>query len=158
MVSPGDTAPDFTLEGAEDGEIRTFTLSAEIADRPAVLAFYIYDFSPVCTDQMCEMNDMEFLTFSDNVAAFGISTDGPYSHREFARANDLTYPLLTDDDRTVYEQYGMYTETDGERELSRGIVDSDRTVRYTWVPLDTWDGWDATPLSEATEVVRDLVA
>jgi peroxiredoxin len=160
MVTEGETAPDFTLEGYGDGDVRAFTLSEALADgRPAILAFYIYDYSPVCADQMCEMNDMEFVTFNNQASVFGISTDGPYSHREFATDNDLSYPLLTDDDRTVYEQYGMLvTDEDGKQKPRRGIVvvDGDRTVRYKWVAADNWDPWSVTPLEEANEVVNRL--
>ncbi|MFB6309407.1 MAG: redoxin domain-containing protein [Haloarculaceae archaeon] len=162
MVSEGETAPDFTLEGYADGSIQTITLSDVLADeRAAILAFYIYDYSPVCEDQLCEINDMEFVTLNDEAAVLGISTDGPYSHREFATDNDISYPLLTDDDRTVYEQYGM-TETadDGTTDPRRGIVvvDSDRTLQYRWVADDNWDEWKVEPLQRANSVVKDLPA
>jgi len=160
MVVTGETAPGFRLQGAKDGEIQTFTLSELLEDGPVVLAFYIYDYSPVCTDQMCEMNDMEFLTFNADATPVGISTDGPYSHREFAADNDLTYPLLTDDDKQVYEQYGMVaTAEDGSREARRGIVvvGTDRTVQYRWVAEDNWDAWEVAPLDEANSVVTELV-
>lgn len=160
MAKEGDVAPDFTLEGTVHGEIGSFTLSETVADRPAVLSFYIYDYSPVCTEQMCEINEMEFLTFTDEAAVFGILTDGPYSHREFAKDNDLSYLLLTDEDRTVYEQYGMTeTEENGKQKLKRGIivVDSDRTVRYRWVAKDNWDAWEIKPFNEANNFVREVV-
>jgi len=160
MVQKGDTAPEFTLEGVADGEIRTFALSELLADGPAVLTFYIYDYSPVCTDQMCEVNDMEFLTLNDDATPVGISTDGPYSHRQFAADNDLSYPLLTDDDKEVYEQYGMLVTEDGKRQPRRGIVvvDTDRTVQYRWMADDNWDAWEVAPLDEANTVVRELVS
>lgn len=159
MLSEGEIAPDFTLEGAHGSEIETFTLSETLTDRPVVLSFYIYDFSPICTEQLCELDDMEFFTFNEDVAVFGISTDGPFSHREFAKRNDLTYPLLTDKFGDVYEQYGISTATeDGERELTRGIVvvDSDCTVRYRWLADDKMDGWRVTPLDEAQRIVKQL--
>jgi peroxiredoxin len=159
MVSTGEKAPDFTLDGYGDGEVQTYTLSNALSDgRPAILSFYIYDYSPVCTDQMCEMNDMEFVTLNDEASVFGISTDGPYSHREFATDHDLSYPLLTDEDKTVYEQYGMVTTEDGKRTPRRGIivVDSDRTVRYRWVSEDNWDSWTVEPLEAALGVVSEL--
>jgi peroxiredoxin len=119
----------------------------------------VYDFSPVCEDQMCEVNDMEFLTFNDDVAVLGISTDGPYSHQRFIAENDLTYPLLTDDDKTVYEQYGMIDRTaEGKRSPKRGIVliDADRAVQYRWQAEDNWDSWETKPLSDANAILNDL--
>jgi peroxiredoxin len=159
MVETGATALDFTLTGAQGDEVREFTLSEFAAGRPAMLVFYVYDFSPVCEDQMCELNDMEMLTFNDEIAVLGISPDGPYSHQQFIRQNNLSYPLLTDEDKQVYDQFGMLEETDeGKRNQKRGIVllDADRTVRYRWVIDDNWEPWDMDPLHEAYEISQKL--
>lgn len=157
MVQIGDAAPDFTLDGVVDGEITTVTLSDHLDGRPAILAFYIYDFNPVCTEQVCEIDDMEFATFDDDIRVFGISTDGPFAHRRFAEDHDISYPLLTDDTRWVYEQYGMYREADdGTRELSRGIVviDPDWKVVYRWVADDNWDDRGMEAIAEAVDAAK----
>ena len=148
MVEIGDTAPDFTLEGTKGEVIRDFTLSEFADDRPAVLVFYIHDFSPVCTDQMCEVNDMEFLTFNDDAAVLGISTDGPYSHRKFIQDNHISYPLLSDVHKEVYTGYGMIEQADDKQLPKRGavLIDSDRTVQYWWKATDNWDAWEMQPL------------
>lgn len=152
---------DLTLEGTDGEEIRTYKLSEVLAGRPTVLAFYVYDFSPVCETQMCEMNDMEYVTLNEDVAVYGISTDGPYSHREFARKNGISYPLLSDPRKRVYEQFGLVEVTDdGRRQPRRGIVvlDGDGTEQYRWVADDNWDDWEVTPLDEANETVRRLMS
>lgn len=158
MVAIGETGPDFTLDGTRGDEITEFTLSEFAAGRPAVLVFYIHDFSPVCTQQMCEVNDMEFLTFNDDAGVFGISTDGPFSHREFINENNISYPLLSDVDKTVYEAYGMIDETDERRAPKRGVIllDAERTVQYRWVADDTWDPWNMEPMYEIDTKIREL--
>ena len=157
MIEVGETAPAFTLEGVSDGEMGEFGLD-DAGDRPVVLSFYVYDFSPVCTDQMCELNDMEFLTFNDEAAVFGVSTDGPYAHREFAASNDLSYPLLSDPFMEVYEDYGLLVEKDGREVPHRGIVvlDADRTIRYRWVAEERFADWQTGPMREANRTVREL--
>jgi peroxiredoxin len=161
MIERNDSAPDFTLEGAHGDEVAEFTLSEYADGRPVALVFYVYDFSPVCTTQMCEVNDMELLTFNDDVGVLGISTDGPYSHVEFIQDNDISYPLLSDGEKQVYEQYGLVEEADdGSRQAKRGLVlvDGDLTVQYAWQAEDNWDAWEMQPLSEIDERIRELTA
>lgn len=160
MVGKGDTAPDFTLTGTQGQDIREYTLSEYAAGRPAVLLFYVYDFSPVCTAQVCDVNDMEFLTLNEDIAVLGLSPDGPYSHERFIEANDLSYPLLVDEEKIVYGQYGLIEQTDeGRRQHKRGIVviDADRTIRFLWQAGDNWDPWEIAPMGEAYDVVRTLL-
>lgn len=159
MTVVGDTAPDFTLKGVQEDEIRDVTLSEFARGRPVAIVFYIYDYSPVCTDQMCEINDMEFLTLNDDIGVLGISTDGPYSHQQFIADNDISYPLLTDVDKRVYGQYGMVERTDeGRSRPKRGIVlvDADRTVRYRWQAESNWDDWRTEPLRDIHELTDEL--
>jgi peroxiredoxin len=108
---------------------------------------------------MCEVNEMEFLTFNDDIGVLGISTDGPFSHQQFIADNDITYPLLTDDEKQVYEQYGMIEQTDdGRRQAKRGIVliDADQTVRYRWEAEDNWDDWQTKPLSDIHALTKEI--
>lgn len=160
MVGTGETAPDFTLPGTQGDEIQEFTLSDFANSRPTMLVFYVHDFSPVCTEQMCEVNDMEMLTFNDEIAVLGISTDGPYSHQEFIKQNNISYPLLVDDDKLVYEEFGMIEQTENsKRQTKRGIVliDTDRTVRYRWVAEDNWVDWDNSLLHKAYDVAEEYI-
>lgn len=159
-VEIGTAAPDFTLPGTEGDGVQDYTLSEFAAGRPVALVFYIYDYSPVCTEQMCEINEMEFLTVNDDIGVLGISTDGPYSHQQFVADNDISYPLLTDDNKTVHEQYGMVEQTsDNQRQTKRGIVlvDSDRTVQYRWEAESNWDEWHNQPLQEIHELTEEIV-
>lgn len=159
MLQTDDTAPDFTLVGTRGDGIQEFTLSEVADERPTMLVFYIYDFSPACTTQICEINDMELLTLNDDVAVLGISSDGPYSHQQFIDQNNISYPLLTDDEKRVHEQYGMLEQNgDGTRQAKRGLVliDTDQTVRYQWTTDNRWGEWRTSPLQESYEVIRQL--
>jgi len=160
-MSNQERVEDFTLTGTHDGEIKEYTLSEMCEDGPAVLVFYVYDFSPVCTTQMCEVDDMEFLPLDEDLGVYGISTDGPYSHREFAETHDLSYPLLSDDDKTVYERFGpLEIGPDGSRQPRRGIavVDADRRIQYRWAAGDNWDDWETEQIDEAYRTASRLIA
>lgn len=159
MPEIGDKVDDFTATAVSEGEITELTLSDYADGRATALVFYIHDFSPVCETQMCEINDSEFLTFNDDVVVLGVSTDGPYSHRRFIEDNDLSYPLVYDEDKRIYEMFDMIVEgEEGRQKPKRGIVlvDGEFTIRYWWQAQDNWDSWGMKPVSDVSEVLDEL--
>jgi peroxiredoxin len=145
MLQSGDAAPDFELSGSSGGDPETYRLFDHLDDGPAVLAFYPQDFSPVCTEELCTLHEGDFFEFVPGVDLFGISTDGVYSHREFADKHGFGFPLLSDPEAEVVEAYGVRYEdgltfegTDMGRVTKRSlfVVDTDQVVRYAWSAED----------------------
>lgn len=155
MVEVGDIAPDFTLRGAHEGEIQEYTLSDHTADGPVLLGVYVYDFSPVCTAQMCQLSDMDWYRYKNALSIFGIATDGPYSHMEFAARENLGFPLLCDTNGAVLRQYGVLNdEKDGMKNVPQRalfLIDEEQRVSYRWVADDNWDETDfgTNPVQDA---------
>lgn len=155
MVDVGDIAPDFTLKGVYEGEIRTYTLSDYTAEGMVLLGVYLYDFAPQCTAQVCQVSDMGWYQYKKDLSVFGISTDGPYSHIEFARENDIDFPLLSDTGGRVLDAYGVLNEEweglSSVPQRSLFLIDRDRTVRYKWVADDNLavDDFGLNPVQEA---------
>lgn len=154
MVEPGDTAPDFTLRGTDGETISQYTLSEYASQGFVILSFYMNDFSPVCSKQMCELDDIDLFQFEEAVTMFGISPDYVYSHREYSQQKELNFPLLSDPQFEVARAYGVY---DGETDVtepsvrrSMFLIDGDRRVQYKWVARDNWDDWN----HDATEELK----
>lgn len=161
MVEVGETLSDFRLEGVdEDGEIGTYTLSELTADAVAVLNVYVYDYSPVCTNQVCDISELEWLTVNDDVNVVGISGDGPYAHQQFIAENRIGYPLLCDTAEEIIEELGViHEEKDGLRRVpqrSMFLVDGDRRVQWKWVAADNWDAWDSGPIESLNDAISGL--
>jgi peroxiredoxin len=154
MVEPGDTATDFTLRGTDGETISQYTLSEYTSEGFVILSFYMNDFSPVCSDQICDLDDIDLFQFEDDVSMFGISPDYVYSHREYSRQKELTFPLLSDSKFEVSKAYGVY-DPDLESGVRRALflIDSDRRVRYCWSARDNWEAWDHS----ATEALKDAL-
>jgi peroxiredoxin len=136
MITEGDQAPDFELPGSSaDGRDR-YALADYVTDGPAVLTFYPFDFSPICSTQLCEFQDVEWFAVEDDVDVLGISADSAYAHQAFIEEYGLTFPLLSDWNTTVCEQYGaVQNELDGHHEVPKRsifVVDDTRTVEYRW--------------------------
>jgi peroxiredoxin len=160
-VDVGDRAPDFTLQSVDGCRIESFTLSDSLRPREfVVLNFYVDDFSPVCTTQLCELSDLDVFGVLDGVRTWGIAPDGPYAHKEFIDEHGIDFPLLCDTAQRVAEAYDVLREEkDGfERvpERSMVLVDGDRRVRYRWVAGDNWDEWTDEPYREIKRTIEGI--
>jgi peroxiredoxin Q/BCP len=123
-VKTGELAPDFTLPGTEGD----FTLS-EQRGRNVVLLFYPGDFTPVCTRQFSSYGQCA-ADFADlDAVVVGISAQGLDSHRRFAAANEIPFPLLADTDRAVAKAYGVSAPVLGTRR-ALVIVDAEGRIAH----------------------------
>jgi peroxiredoxin len=148
----GDRAPRFTLPGTEGSEISQYSLADHTERGVAILLFYPFDFSPVCTSELCEFRDAEFFEFTTDVGVLGISTDSVYAHREFITKYDLPFPLLSDNGGTVSANYGLrYDEYEQHEAVSQRalvVVDDAREIAYTWTADDAGQEFDLGVLDD----------
>ncbi len=107
----GDKAPDFTLTSFTPSEEPVeITLSKVLKDKNAVLLFFPQVFTGVCTAEACSIRD-QFGEFSDgNTEVLGISVDGTFPQRAFAKENNIKFPMLSDFGRDVIKNYDVVRE------------------------------------------------
>ncbi len=105
-----------------------------------MILFYPLSFSGTCTGQMCEMRDNMkiFNAFDTTVAA--ISVDSFFVQREFKKANNLNFPILSDFNREVSAAFGiLYEDFYGLKGVSKRaafVIDRDLTIKYAEVLED----------------------
>jgi thioredoxin-dependent peroxiredoxin len=117
MPEVGQPAPPFTL-AADTGE----TISLEgLRGRPVVLYFYPKDDTPGCTTQACGLRDAWHDLTRTGAEVFGISADDVESHQRFREKYHLPFRLLSDTDRSVIEDYGVWVEKNRYGKKSMGI-------------------------------------
>jgi peroxiredoxin Q/BCP len=106
----GDKAPDFktTAIGGEYGEGRTVSL-ADFRGQPVVLYFYPKDDTPGCTVQACGIRDA-WEDLKRRGKLFGVSADPASSHRKFIDKFSLPFPLLSDSEKKIVADYGVWVE------------------------------------------------
>ena len=102
----GSIAQDFTLPNQDREPV---TLSTQRC-RPIVLAFFPAAFSSVCQKELCTFRDA--LGQLNNVKAqvYGISVDTFFALKAFAAQQHLTFPLLSDFNKQVIRDYGVFNE------------------------------------------------
>ncbi|NIH83286.1 peroxiredoxin [Amycolatopsis granulosa] len=105
-LDTGDAAPDFTLPGADGA---TVTLGS-LLGRRSILYFYPAAGTPGCTTEACDFRDNLASLHAAGVTVVGISPDPPHRLAEWARTEQLTYPLLSDVDGSVHRSYGAWGE------------------------------------------------
>lgn len=104
MLNIGDVAPDFALPD-QNGNL--VTLAALVAEGSAVIYFYPADFTPVCTREACAFRDRYDDLQGLAVPLVGISPQSVASHKRFADAHDLPFPLLADESKEVIRAFGV---------------------------------------------------
>ena len=103
-LSPGDAAPSFTLPDA-DGE----PVSLEsLRGRRSIVYFYPAAGTPGCTKQACDFRDSLEPLAAAGYAVVGISPDTPAKLARFREAEHVSFPLLSDADRSVMTAWGAY--------------------------------------------------
>lgn len=126
MLNTGDTAPEFS---GQDQFGNTYHLSSFHGWRVVLIAFYPYDWSPICSIQMLEFQrDLELFKAA-GVLILGISVDSIYSHKAWAEKHGIQFPLLSDYNRKISHSYGTLNEK-GSADRTVFIIGKDGKIKH----------------------------
>ncbi len=106
MLKEGSKAPAFKLKNDEG---KTVSLS-DYKGKKVVLYFYPKDNTPGCTTEACDFRDNIKSLESKGIVVIGISKDSIESHKKFKEKFELPFTLLSDEEHTVLEKYGVWKE------------------------------------------------
>jgi peroxiredoxin Q/BCP len=135
MLTEGQKASDFTLP-ATGG--KTISLKDYAGKKAVVLYFYPKDDTPGCTKEACFFRDIQAEFEAAGAAILGVSVDSVKSHERFAKKYHLPFPLLSDEDKTVVNTYGVwkqksrYGKTYFGTERTTFLIDRQGTIREIW--------------------------
>ena len=103
-IQIGDHCPIFSLPDSLGKDIH---VNDYLGQKILVLFFYPKDDTPGCTKEACAFRD----AYSDFVdlgcEVFGISSDAAATHQNFQQKHQLPYPLLSDSQKKVRQQFGV---------------------------------------------------
>ena len=126
-VKIGDRVPDFSLPD-QSGKMTNFR---EVAGgKVVVLYFYPKDFTPGCTTEACAFRDNYDIFLSAGAMVVGISDDSPETHMQFSLRYHLQFLLLSDEDNTVRNLFGVTPTLGFIPGRTTFIIDKQGTVRY----------------------------
>jgi peroxiredoxin Q/BCP len=119
-LSPGDTAPDFTLPDAEGNNVSL----SDFRGKSVVVYFYPAAGTPGCTKQACDFRDNLSELNDAGYQILGISPDKPEKLAKFVDAEKLTFPLLSDTEKTVLKGWGAFGEKKNYGKVYEGVIRS----------------------------------
>lgn len=105
-LKEGDKAPAFK---AKDQDGNTISLS-DFKGKNLILYFYPQDDTPTCTKEACNYRDNYQSLLSQGFSVVGVSFDTEKSHKKFIKKYSLPFPLISDPDRKIIEDYGVWGE------------------------------------------------
>jgi peroxiredoxin Q/BCP len=119
-LAPGDTAPEFTLPDADGNEVSL----SDYRGRKVIVYFYPAASTPGCTKQACDFRDSLADLNGAGLAVVGISPDKPAKLAKFRDAEQLTFPLLSDPDKTTLTAWGAFGEKKMYGKTVTGVIRS----------------------------------
>jgi len=135
-VDVGSQAPDFTLKNQDRQPV---TLS-EQRGAPVVLVFFPAAFSSVCQRELCTFRDAMAKLEQAKARVFGVSVDTFFALKAFHDQQKLTFPLLSDFNKQVILDYGVFNEDmvglKGIAKRAVFVLDGNGVVRHREVLED----------------------
>ncbi len=134
MLKVGQKVEDFCLPNQDEVEI----CMRDLLGKWIVLYFYPKDNTPGCTTEAIDFTThlKEFEELGSIV--IGVSADSPKKHRNFIEKKELGITLLSDEEHTVLEQFGVWQlKKNYGREYmgivrSTFIIDPEGVIRAVW--------------------------
>jgi peroxiredoxin Q/BCP len=119
-LAPGDAAPDFTLP-TDSGDSLSLK---DLRGRKVVLYAYPAAMTPGCTTQACDFRDSLGSLQAAGYEVIGISPDSPAKLAKFRERDAITFPLVSDQDKSVLTAYGAYGEKQMYGKTVTGVIRS----------------------------------
>lgn len=102
----GIKAPDFQLP---TGGGKILSLS-DFRGQKVVLYFYPKDMTSGCTKEACSFQENLSTLKKKGAVVIGVSPDSPASHDKFAETYGLSFPLVSDEKKTLVKAYGVWKQ------------------------------------------------
>ena len=119
-LQPGDAAPDFALADDQGGTVRL----SDLHGKRVVLYVYPAAMTPGCTTEACDFRDSLSALRAAGIEVIGLSPDQPAKLAKFRETDHLTFPLLSDPDKTVLTAYGAFGAKQLYGKTVQGVIRS----------------------------------
>jgi len=145
LLPIGSEAPNLQAVDQHGKEHRL----ADERGHAVVVYFYPKDGTPGCTAEACAFRDTWSKFKAANVQVFGVSKDDAKSHEEFAKEQNLPFPILADPNGEWLRAFGVPSRFGMASRVSF-LVDANGKIAKVYPNVD--------PGIHADEVLKDAAA
>ncbi|HCT76677.1 MAG TPA: thioredoxin-dependent thiol peroxidase [Micromonosporaceae bacterium] len=119
-LEPGTKAPTWQLPTA-DAKLLSL---ADLKGKKVILYAYPAAMTPGCTTEACDFRDSIASLTAHGYAVVGISPDSPEKLAKFVERDAITFPLVSDADKSVLNAYGAFGEKKNYGKTFMGVIRS----------------------------------
>ncbi|HYO32501.1 MAG TPA: thioredoxin-dependent thiol peroxidase [Nocardioidaceae bacterium] len=119
-LAAGDSAPEFTLLDDKGEQVSL----SDFRGKKVILYVYPAAMTAGCTTQACDFRDSLESLAQAGYSVLGLSPDDPQQLAEFRDSENLSFPLLSDPDKTALEAYGAWGEKTNYGKTVIGVIRS----------------------------------
>ena len=105
-LAEGQKAPDFELPRDGGGILKL----SDLRGRKVVLFFYPKDDTSGCTAEAIDFSRLKSRFEAAGAVVVGLSPDSPRKHDRFKAKHGITVDLVSDEDKSVLQAYGVWAE------------------------------------------------
>ncbi|MFE4713678.1 thioredoxin-dependent thiol peroxidase [Paenibacillus sp. NPDC056722] len=134
-IEVGQAAPDFTLPSSNGEQVRL----SQYLGHKVILYFYPKNMTTACTQEACDFRDAHEEIAAKGAVVLGISTDSLTSHTKFIAKYGLPFLLLSDEEHTVSELYGVWQLKKMYGKEYMGIVRSTFLIDENGIVVEAWN-------------------
>jgi peroxiredoxin Q/BCP len=140
-LSPNAKAPAFTVTGHHGNPVSL----ADFAGKTLVLYFYPKDDTSGCTTEAKDFTALSNEFAAAGATVLGISKDSVASHCKFIAKYDLSVTLLSDEEGSMCEAYGVWVEKSMYGKTYMGIeratflIDGAGVIQRIWRKVSVKD-------------------
>jgi len=137
MVKEGQKAPMFKLDDDQGQKVSL----ADFKGKTVVLYFYPKDLTPGCTQEACDFRDNWGAVKKKGAVVLGVSADPVKKHQTFKDKYKLPFTLLSDEDKKMLKEYGVWQKKKFMGREFMGIVRTtliigkDGKIKKIWSPV-----------------------
>jgi peroxiredoxin Q/BCP len=118
----GDKAPLFNLQDDQGNMVAL----ADLTGKKVLVYFYPKAMTPGCINQACGLRDVKVQLDDFNTLIFGISPDPVKKLANFVTKKELNFPLLSDQDHVLAEEFGVW----GEKKFMGKVYDGIHRISF----------------------------